>query len=176
MAQGTKYRMQDHLFPGNLPKLRIVGIVTSEAFNGDMKSEPLLFEPFHANYVALLRDGECVPYTQPLQPDFGNVLVVRAYVSMMNGLEMFNRNVNNGISREDFMQNGCTLFVLNLTAELCVSSGCDQPYETDNLQLEIKFSRSLTAAIIVMILAIRDGRVEITQQRQVNNDDFYSTE
>jgi hypothetical protein len=167
VAQCTKYHMQDHLFPGGLSKLLVVGIVTSEAFNSDMKSDPLHFDPFNVNCVALLRDGECVPYTQPLQPDFTNGLVARTYITMIHGLEMYNNNVNNGISQEDFLRKGFTLFVFNLIPYLCASGSCGQTYQTCNLRLEMKFSRTLTAAINVIVLAIRDGRLEITEQRQV---------
>jgi hypothetical protein len=167
VAQGTKNHMQDNLLRGQLPKLLIVGLVSNDAFNGNMKKDPLLFDHNNLNYVALYRDGESVPYTQPLQPDFDNGLVARSYLSMIQSLEMFNTNLSNGITLKDFTSGGRTLFVFNLTPDLSASGSCGQPYQTANLRLELKFSKSLAEAINVVILAIRDGRLEITKQRQV---------
>jgi len=165
--QGTKNHMQDNLLRGPLPKLLIFGMVSNDAFNGNMKKDPLSFDHFNLNYMALHRDGECVPYTQPLQPDFDNGLVARSYLSMIQSLEMFNCNLNNGITLEEFISGGKTLFVFNLTPDLSASGSCGQAYQTANMRLELKFSKSLSEAINVIILVIRDGRLEITKQRQV---------
>lgn len=167
VAQGAKNHAQDNLVRGQVPKLLIVGLVGNEAFNGNTKKDPLLFEHFNLNYLALYRDGDCVPYTQPLQPDFDNDLYTRAYVTMIQSLEMYNCNVNNGITQKEFKESGRTLFAFNLTPDLSASGACGQPYQTSNLRLEMKFSKSLPEPINVIILAIRDGRVEITKTRQV---------
>jgi hypothetical protein len=167
MAQGTRNHMQDNLLRGQLPKLLIVGLVSNDAFNGNMKKDPLLFDHNNLNYVTLYRDGESVPYTQPLQPDFDNGFVARSYLSMVQCLEMFNSNLSNGITLKDFTSGGRTLFVFNLTPDLSAFGSCGQPYQTANLRLEMKFSKSLAEATNVVILAIRDGHLEITKQRQV---------
>ena len=67
---------------------------------------------------------------------------------------------------EHFIE-GCTLFVFNLTPDLSASGACGQPYQTGNLRLELKFAAALTEGINVVVMAICDGRVEITKQRQV---------
>jgi hypothetical protein len=86
---------------------------------------------------------------------------------MIQSLEIFNTNVSNGITLKEFTSGGRTLFVFNLTPDLSASGACGQPYQTGNLRLEMKFLKSLPEAINVIIMAIRDGRVEITKKRQV---------
>jgi hypothetical protein len=166
IPNGSSYHMQDNLFRGQTPKMIVVGLVANDAFNGNAKDDPMSFKHFDLNYLSLQRDGESVPYTQPLQPDFANKLVGHAYMSMIQSLEMFNTNVNNGITMEKFM-NGSTLFAFNLTPDLSAGGSCGQPYQTGNLRLEMKFANALAAGINVIIMAIRDGRVEITKHRQV---------
>jgi hypothetical protein len=56
---------------------------------------------------------------------------------------------------------------MNLTPDMNASGACGQPYRTGNLRLELKFSKPLTETINVIIFAIRDGKIEITQDRQV---------
>ena len=62
---------------------------------------------------------------------------------------------------------GEILVVFNLTPDLSAGGSCGQPYQTSNLRLEMKFSAPLPKGINVIIMAIRDGRLEITKQRQV---------
>ena len=163
---GTGYHTQDNLFRGQTPKLVVVGMVLNEAFNGDAKTNPLSFQHFDVNYIALQRDGENVPYTHPLQPNFADGLVGHAYMSMIQGLEMFNTNVSNGLTLQQF-RNGCTLYAFNLTPDLNAGGACGQPLSQSNLRLELKFAAAPAKSVNVIVMAIRDGRVEITKQRQV---------
>ena len=87
-------------------------------------------------------------------------------MNMIQGLEMYNSNASNGITLEKFAD-GSTLFVFNLTPDLSAGGSCGQPYQTGNLRLEMKFANALPEGINVIIMAIRDGRVEITKHRQV---------
>ena len=166
ISAGSSYHMQDNLFRGQIPKMIIIGLVGNAAFNGDAKDDPLKFKNFGVNYLTLQRDGESVPYTQPLQPDFANKLVTHSYMAMIQSLEMYNTNLSNDITMEKFMD-GCTLFVFNLTSDLSAGGACGQPYQTGNLRLELKFAAALTEGINVIAMAIRDGRLEVTKQRQV---------
>jgi hypothetical protein len=163
---GSSYHMQDNLFRGQMPKMIVIGLVGMNAFNGDAKDDPLKFKHFNVNYLNLQRDGESVPYTQPLQTDFGNQLVGKAYMSMIQNLEMYNTNTNNGITMAKFID-GYTLFAFNLTPDLSAGGSCGQPYQTGNLRLELKFDAALTEGINVIMMALRDGRIEITKNRQV---------
>jgi hypothetical protein len=167
IPRGSKSHVQDNLLRGLLPKLLIVGLVGNEAFNGKKDKDPTLFDHFDLNFLALYRDGECVPYGQPLQPDYANGLGVQAYMRTIQSLEQYNSNISHGITLDDFMNNGRTLYVMNLTPDMNASGACGQPYRTGNLRLEVKFSKALTETINVIIFAIRDGKIEITHDRQV---------
>ena len=65
------------------------------------------------------------------------------------------------------MNNGRILHAMNLTTDMNAFAACGQPYRTSNLRLELKFDKSLPETINVVIFAIRDGKVEITQDRQI---------
>ena len=166
IPNGSSYHMQDNLFRGQTLKLIVVGLVENAVFNGDGKTDPLLFQHFDISHIALQRDGECVPYCQPIQMNYKDKVVGQAYMAMIQSLEMYNSNLSNGITLEKFMK-GQTLFVFNLTPDLSASGSWGQPYQTGNVRLEVKFSKALHEGINVIIMAIRDGRLEITKQRQV---------
>ena len=59
------------------------------------------------------------------------------------------------------------MYAFNLTRDLSAVGACGQPYQTGNLRLQVKFGAALAESINVIIMAVRDGRVEITKQRQV---------
>ena len=167
ISKGNKSHVQDNLLRGLLPKLLIIGLVGNEAFNGKKDKDPTLFDHFDLNFLALYRDGECVPYSQPLQPDYANGLAVQAYMRTIQALEQYNSNASNGITLDDFINHGRTLYAMNLTPDMNASGACGQPYHTGNLRLELKFSKVLPETINVIVFAIRDGKIEITQSRQV---------
>jgi hypothetical protein len=52
---------------------------------------------------------------------------------------------------------------------MCVG-GHAQPYREGNLRLDLKFEEALEAAINVIVMAVFDGKVEITQHRNVLTD------
>ena len=67
---------------------------------------------------------------------------------------------------EQFMSKW-TLYAFNLTPDLSVGGECGQPFQTANLRLEIKFAAATTESINVVVMSIRDGRIEVSKQRQV---------
>jgi hypothetical protein len=109
----------------------------------------MLFEPFGLETLALYRDGESVPYNQPLQMDFDGGMAVQAYMRTIQSLEQFNSDASHGITLEEFCTKGRALFAFNLTPDLNVSGACGQPYRTGNLRVEMKFAKGLAATINV---------------------------
>lgn len=163
---GSSYHMQDNLFHGQVPKLVIIGMLTNSSFNGDAAESPMQFKHFSLTQLSLQRDGENVPYTQPLQVDFDNKLNAQAYMRMIQNLEMFNSNISNGITPSEYLKS-YPLFVFNLTPDLSASGMCGQPYQTAGMRLDMKFGVALAQSINVIVMAIYDGRIEITKNRQV---------
>ena len=162
---GSISHIRDGLFRGHMPKMVIFGMVDNKAYNGDMKSSPFEFKHNDVCHVALYKEGMTVPY-RPLAPDFTKGLCVREYMQgLMQGMELYNRNESLGISLAEYSAGGYTLFAFNLTPDLTLV-GHAQPYFEGNLRLELKFKKALTASINVVIMAVFDGKVEITRQRQ----------
>jgi hypothetical protein len=122
ISRGSKSHIQDNLTRGQLPRLLIIGLVTNEAFNGKKDKDPTLFDHFDVNYLAVYRYGECVPNSQPLQPDYANGLAVQS-------LEQSTTNVSHGITLTDFVENGRTLYAFNLTPDKNASGQCDRDYK-----------------------------------------------
>lgn len=167
ISRGDLGHTKENMFRGQLPKYIVVGMVTNKAYNGDYGTNPFNFQHFNVNHVALYREGEAVP-GKVFTPNFDNKLCVREYMNLFASLELYNVNEDIGISLDDFSA-GYSLFGFNLTPDLHMTEH-SQPYREGNLRLELKFSKALTEAINVIVMAIFDGKVEVTQHRNVITD------
>ena len=163
---GTQSHTRDGLFRGHMPKMLIFGMVDNKAYSGNIGNNPFEFKHNDVNHIALYRDGATIPF-RPFTPDFANGLCVREYMScLVHSLELYNSNESNGITLKEFASTGYNIFAFNLTPDLSVT-GHAQPYREGNLRLDLKFAKALKDAINVVVFAIFDGKVEITQNRQV---------
>ena len=169
VGQGQQSTNKENCLRGKMPKLMIVGMVTNQAVNGAIDADPFNFQHFDLSYLGLFREGESVPYRSPIQMDFTNNEYLRAYMNNIHALETFNKSENNGITIEDFVK-GNSLFVFNLTPDLCIGGGCAQPYRNGNLRLELKFKSPLPTTINVLVYGLFDASLEITKLRNIQTD------
>lgn len=165
ISAGNMSNNKEGLFRGHMPKMVIIGMVDNKAYNGSLDTNPFNFKHFELNHLALYRDGTCIPF-RPLTPSFPTRHCVREYMTLVQSLEQFNRNDDFGISLTDYILNGYVLFGFNLTPDLSIC-GHAQPYREGNLRLELRFEKALEQSINVIVMAIFDGKVEITRQRNV---------
>ena len=47
ISSGTRSKIEDHLLTGQLPKRVFIGLVTNEAFNGTLDTNPFFFQHFN---------------------------------------------------------------------------------------------------------------------------------
>ena len=48
ISSGTRSKIEDHLLTGQLPKRVFIGLVTNEAFNGTLETNPFFFPTFQS--------------------------------------------------------------------------------------------------------------------------------
>jgi hypothetical protein len=164
IPQGSQSFTKDNLFRGQLPKFMMMGMVENDAFNGNYKKNMFHFQPFDLNFLALYRDGEAIP-NRPFTPEFERKLYMREYNAFFHALQLYNQDETLNVTFEDFCD-GYTLFAFNLSPDMSLS-GHEQPYRDGNLRMEFKFAKGLGSAINVIIMAIFDGRIEITKNREI---------
>ena len=61
VPSGISNHMKDHLFPTQMPKMLVIGLVNHEAYNGSMTKNPFNFQNFDLTKIALYRDGTLIP-------------------------------------------------------------------------------------------------------------------
>lgn len=167
IAKGSMSYFKDNIFSSlRLPKFVVVGFVSAKSFTGDYTEDPFKFNHFDVNSLALLCDGQSVPFRDVYEPDFKNKLYAREYqISLIHNTEHFNTNKNNGISMKMFSEEGYSLFTFNLSPDYNMTTV--QAPRDGNLRLDVKFSQSLKQAINVIIYGIFDASIQIGKNKQV---------
>ena len=165
IPKGQKSYTKDRLFPDQAPKMLMIAMLENEAFNGDIKKNPFHFQHFDLNKFALYVEGRSLP-GRPFEPDYDNELYLRTYKSTMRALGYYNTDDTNGITPYDFA-NGYNIYAFDLTPEKNVAANYRQGLVKKNLRLELYFKNDLPTTINVLLYAVFDSQVEITQLRDV---------
>ena len=140
-------------------------MVDNEAYNGDFKKNPFNFQHFNMNKLALYADGDYVVY-KPFEPNFKNNDYIREYCSTFMSLNMFNTDDSNGITYEQY-KSGYFFMLYDMTPDSNLGSGSVNISKPGNLRLELSFESALRTTVNVLLYAIYDSKVEITQLRDV---------
>ena len=170
IPEGSTTYTKDNLFATQSPKLVYIALVANSALNGHLKNSPFNFQHFTCNFIALYRNGHSVPIP-PQTPNFENNLYARSYMQLIQSMETFNKNITNSITFEQY-GNGSSIFCFNLAADLDATSTHQQPYNTGDIRLDLKFNKALPQSINVVICAIFDSKLEIKQNRSIIKDNL----
>ena len=166
---GTWTYVKDNIFSSPiLPKFVIIGLITQTAYSGsNTKESPFDFKPFDLKKIALFVDGSSVPFRSGYEPNFQTPLLSDVYMrSIVQGGTHFNRNLNNGITMEDFQNGPYTFYTFNLTPDYNYYQ--TQFPKSAPVRLDITFGTALLTPINVIVYAIYDSQLEITKDRQIN--------
>jgi len=165
IPKGQRSYTKDRLFPDMAPKMLMIAMVENDAYNGDLSKNPFNFKHFDLNKIALYREGRSVP-GQPITPDFTNKQYLRSYNLTMRSFDYYNTDDTNGLTPFEWA-NGYTIYAFDLTGDKDVSTDCVQANLSRNLRLELSFANDLPTTINVLIYAVINSEIEITQLRDV---------
>ena len=111
-------RTRIHSMPlssGHMPRRIVIGFVSTDAYNGNFRSNPFNFQHFDIRRIQVVAAGVPRPY-YALEMNFAKEKVARAYYHMLDGLNIGPEGPGNDISISDFI-GGSTFFVFDLTPD-----------------------------------------------------------
>ncbi len=165
IGAGSLSHTRDRLFPAGMPKALYITMVENSAYNGNYTKNPFNLQHFNLTKLALYGDGDYMVF-KPFEPDFANKQYMREYCATMMSLKMFNTDDDNGLSYEDF-GNGNFFLAYDLTPDGDIKAAHTSVTKSGNLRLELTFGSKLTDTINVLLYAIYDEKIEITELRDV---------
>ena len=154
---------QDSVFVGRFPDRVIVGLLHSNAFNGDLQRYPFAFEKFGVTQVRQSLNGEEYPYrTLELT---GNQAYedLLGYDRFLQAMGSYNEDKIPMLLPSDWGQgNNCTLFMFNNVA----SGKADDPQyrnprQSGNVRLVIDFRAAVNHNITVLVWSEYENMYEI---------------
>ena len=78
----------------------------------------------------------------------------------------YNKNLNNGITIDDFTKGPATFYTFNLTPDYSIAQ--KQFPKSSPVRLDISFKKPIEEPINVIIYALFDSQLEITKNRDIN--------
>lgn len=153
-----------NIIQGNLPRSVHIGFVSSDGFNGDIKSNPFLFANQGINYFNLKVNGVPVCPT-PFQPEFSTETAVREYRWFMDNCGIQHENETNDITFQDYLNNSC-LWNFDLTPDLCNSFHLHET-KTGSMDVTLAFTTELAKPIYMIVYACYNSAIAIDADRNV---------
>ena len=154
----------DDIYQGKIPNRLILGMVSAEAYAGDLTKNPFNFKHYNFDFMCLYVNGQSVP-SKALQPKFSSNNYIEAYQSLFTGMEIDGKDAGLGCNRVDYGK-GYTLVVFDLSSEV-TDAAVQTVKKQGNLQLEIRFASALPEAINVILYANFPREIKIDQARSI---------
>ncbi|XP_016420228.1 uncharacterized protein F54H12.2-like [Sinocyclocheilus rhinocerous] len=161
---GSRVSNQENLFLGTLPKSIVLAMVDNDAFTGSYEKNPFTFKHYDLEFLAVYVDGQQFP-AKPLQPDFTSGSAVREFYQLATATGRHLKNQPLSINRDDFLK-GYSLYAFNLTPD----EDCGQHIsliKSGNIRLEARFRQPLPHTINLVVYAVFDSIIEVSNRRQV---------
>ncbi len=156
-----------NLATGILPKQVILGLVSSEAFNGSHQKNPLAFNSYTLDTVQLLKNGESIPFSS-LEMDYTGKRHVMSYISLLATTGKLFADKGLGFSPSDFNEDAVCLYGFDLSQDNDSSAGNHiSLLQEGTLDLHIKLSGTLTESVTLVVYLLREGLIEIDKDRNV---------
>ena len=166
---GTRSKITDNVFAGQLPKRVFLGMVSNTAFNGSIDTNPFNFQHFNCTKVEISLNGE-TQNTRPFEPDFANNSYLRSYLSLYQALGRIGEDWAPDIGQKEYGE-GFTLWGYDFTPDQNAQSFEKfHLIKTGNMRIELQFSAALVNTINCIVYGEFDNVLEINKQREVSVD------
>jgi len=168
---GTFSHHRGTLASGRLPRRIVFAFTTNESFNGSPQLNGFNMQHFNIRSIQLRQNGICFPQ-QPLETYFTDSVdtsrVAQAYDTLYSQLDRKYRDSSIGISMADYIKGYC--FMVFKLQEGFSDVSYQGLQTTGNIQLEIKFDKSLAKTIPAIVLMEYSGLVEIASGGEIRTD------
>ena len=162
----TKRLDWDNMFFGRIPKRMVLFMCENAVMEGHPKKNSFAFNHYDVNFISLYLDGVQYP-SRAYKPDFENDLFLTCYIDMLNFVDKWGNDKNNGISWADYKQSR-VFFCFDFTDSK--TGGNTNHFHLTrhgSVRLEMNFAKELADSLNVVIYSEFDQIVHIDSNRAV---------
>ena len=162
VAQGSLTFMTDNIFHGKVPSKMIIGMVSNNAYSGDLSKNPFNFKHMDANYLEVTVDGQPVP-NRPYKPNYEENDYVSSYLSLLDSDLNKKKGIIIGLSE---YPNGYCLYLFDIQSFL--RGKIMTRSNSGHVRLSIRYAKALPETINVLVYAKFPELITIDHTRSVN--------
>ena len=154
---------EDHVFVGRFPDRAIVGLLHSNAFNGDLERNPYAFQKFRVTQVRQSLNGEEYPYRTLQLTGTEAYEDLLGYDRFVQAMGAYNENKIPMLLPSDWGQGkNCTLFLFNnVPSGKADDPQYRNPRQSGNVRLVIDFAAAVNHNITVLLWSEYENVYEI---------------
>lgn len=158
-AGNYSFQIEDP-YSSRIPAKMVVGLVTNQAYTGNVKQNPFNFQTFDLNFFQVCKDG--CSYFSSYQPNYAE----SNYVNEFNALGLFKSIQDRGhdITRSDFT-NGYCLYCFDLQSNF--DKDLQPLKEKGHLRLSLRFASPLPEAVTVIAYGIFPDSFSVDKTRAI---------
>lgn len=165
IGQGMHSWSETDIFQGEIPSKVYAWLVTSRAFNGDYKRNPLKMEHADLTSVSLSVNNVCQPAGRPIPLNFKEKLYNEAFLQLYKATHKYGKNTSCWVNSEDF-GNGTTLFCWDLDGHEGVGDYLPLP-KVGTTKISGTFDSALPEAMTLVLYGQFARSMNIDQARNV---------
>lgn len=158
------YANFQNLFPNQLPKQILIGLVESDRLSGNIKMNPFKFEPFDLSRLTL-RHGAKIISGYALEPKNNLGGEMLAFCNLLDARQCFARNQDIGFGITEFNTDR-RIYCFTTSPDMEVE-GLSQRRQPGGLSMEIHLEKAHDKAINVVVVGVFDNLIRITGNRAV---------
>ena len=159
ISKGVQSTVVSNLHMGQLPKVVLLGFVSSDDYCGRMTRNPSFFQHFNITQISVEVDGQSYP-SKPYSTNFSKYQYLEAFDGLLNTLGTRSEPYGQiQIDQEDF-RDGNTIFGFDLTPG-CTGRGPMTLIRTGTLSVSITFETALPETIMMITMLVYDNLIEV---------------
>ena len=166
-GSGRSDLSEPNLVTGVLPIRVIIGLVRSDAFNGDKTKNPFNFQHFNASSIILRKNGNAIPLEE-IDLDFENNCYLQGYMSLVQATGKLFQDQGFSITPEQY-KNGYVLYGFDLTPDLTPCNSFNLLQE-GTLSLEIKLKSNTNVSVTTVVYLEYQNLLEIDSEGNIINE------
>ena len=161
---GSADLSEPNLHTGILPRRVVLGLVSSEAFNGSYSHSPLNFAPHDVLSVQIRRNGVALPFEQ-YDMNFGTQNILPGYLSLYQGMGRLFQDHTIDVTLEDYISSGLALYAFDLSQD---GTDCNLSLlQEGKLSLHLVLRHPLDHSATIVVYMEREGLIEVDKERNV---------